>query len=263
MKAEVYYFTGTGNSLAVARDIAREIEGEIISIPWAINQGVVKINTEVAVIVFPVYMWGPPPIVERFIKRIENLKDKSIYAIVTYGGMPGATVNILGKTLESCGGKLAAGFTAHMPGNYTPMYGAIAAEKQQKMFTNWHEKAKIIADYIKSKRQGKKENSNVLANLIFSRLIYNLSVKHLPEMDKEFRADEKCDNCGICQKVCPVANIEMNNGSLIWKGRCEQCLACLQWCPREAIQYGKKTATRKRYHHPDITISDILNSAKK
>jgi ferredoxin len=263
MKATVYYFSGTGNSLAVAKDIAREIEGKLVSIPAAISEGIVKTDTKTIVMVFPVYIWGIPLIIERFIKTIENLKDKYIYAIVTYGGMPGATINILEKTLERYGGKLAAGFAVCMPGNYTPMYGAIAEEKQKKMFDNWSKRLKNIAEYINNYKQGKKENSNILANLIFSSLIYNLSAKHIPEEAKNFWVDEKCNKCGICQKVCPVSNIDMSDGNLRWNGNCEQCFACLQWCPQQAIQYGKKTSVRKRYHHPDIDISDILNQAKK
>ncbi|HYH02137.1 MAG TPA: EFR1 family ferrodoxin [Bacillota bacterium] len=263
MKAEVYYFTGTGNSLVVAKDIAREIEGELISIPNALSQGTVKMTTKVAVIVFPVYMWGIPLIIEKFIKSIENLKDKCVYAIVTYGGMPGATINIFEKTLENCGGKLAAGFAVRMPGNYTPLYGAILEEKQKKMFDDWNKKLKFITEYINTNKQGKKENNNILVNLIFSSLIYNLSAKHIPEMDKDFWVDEKCNKCGICQKVCPVSNIDLNNGNPTWRGNCEQCMACLQWCPQSAIQYGKKTATRKRYHHPNVEISDILNQANQ
>lgn len=263
METEVYYFTGTGNSLAVAKDIAKEIEGELISIPYVVNKDAIKVNAKTVVMVFPVYMWGIPLIIERFAKKIENLKDKSIYAIVTYGGMPGATINILAKTLARYGGKLSAGFIARMPGNYTPMYGAIAEEKQKKMFDNWGKKIRIIADYIKANKQGKKENSNILVNLIFSSLIYNLSAKHIPEMDKDFWVDEKCNQCGICQKVCPVSNIEMKDEKPIWNCKCEQCLACLQWCPQKAIQYGKNTLTRKRYHHPRIDLTEILNQAKK
>jgi MinD superfamily P-loop ATPase len=35
-------------------------------------------------------------------------------------------------------------------------------------------------------------------------------------------------------------------------------MACLQWCPVEAIQYGKKTIGRKRYHHPSIAVADMF-----
>ena len=60
MKADVYYFTGTGNSLVVARDIAQEIEGELISIPSVLGKGSISTHAKVIVIVFPVYMWGTP-----------------------------------------------------------------------------------------------------------------------------------------------------------------------------------------------------------
>ena len=260
MKADIYYFTGTGNSLVVAKDIAKEIDGELISIPSVMDKSNIKTDAKVIGIVFPVYIWGIPLIVERFIKKIENINDKYIYAIATYGGMAGAAINLLEKVIESCGGKLRAGFKVHMPGNYTPMYGAIAEKKQRKMFNDWNKKVKIIAEYIKFNKQGKKENNNRLVNFIFSGIIYNSSAKYIPKMDKQFWTDEKCNKCGICQKVCPVNNIDITDGKPCWKGNCEQCFACLQWCPQKAIQYGKNTSARKRYHHPDVNISDIIKS---
>jgi ferredoxin/flavodoxin len=259
MKAEIYYFTGTGNSLVVARDIAGQIEGELIAIPSVIDQGTIQTNTKVIGIVFPVYMWGIPLIVKRFVKKVGNLQGQYIFAIATYGGMPGATINMLDKVIKKCGGKLAAGFTVRMPGNYTPMYGAIDEAKQQQMFGDWHQKMPTIAEYIKTNRQGAKENGKMFTNVIFSGIIYKLSTPYIPKMDKQFRSDEKCNQCGICQKVCPVNNIELTSGKPRWKGRCEQCFACLQWCPETAIQYGKNTTGRKRYHHPEVKISDMIN----
>jgi formate hydrogenlyase subunit 6/NADH:ubiquinone oxidoreductase subunit I len=34
-------------------------------------------------------------------------------------------------------------------------------------------------------------------------------------------------------------------------------MACIQWCPTEAIQYGAKTANRKRYRHPGVAAKDL------
>jgi MinD superfamily P-loop ATPase len=79
-------------------------------------------------------------------------------------------------------------------------------------------------------------------------------------MDKSFFADEKCTACGICAKLCPSINIAITDGRPAWQHRCEQCFACLQWCPEEAIQYGKNTKNKKRYHHPEISLKDILAS---
>jgi MinD superfamily P-loop ATPase len=77
-------------------------------------------------------------------------------------------------------------------------------------------------------------------------------------MDSKFEVDEKCNTCGICARVCPSNNIAMQKGRPVWNKKCDQCLACIQWCPKEAIQCGKKTAGYKRYHHPSITVGDIM-----
>jgi len=49
----------------------------------------------------------------------------------------------------------------------------------------------------------------------------------------------------------------------MWQHHCEKCFACLQWCPQEAIQFGSKTSGRKRYHHPDVKLADMVRSSSK
>ena len=93
--------------------------------------------------------------------------------------------------------------------------------------------------------------------------IYRFSYSSVSCMDKSFWADEKCTGCGICEKICPAQNISLMDGKPQWQHRCEQCFACLQWCPEEAIQYGKGTAKKKRYHHPEITLKDMLACVPK
>jgi flavodoxin len=51
MSTELYYFTGTGNSLAVARDIARKTDGRLISIPSLMDQESVESDADVLGIV--------------------------------------------------------------------------------------------------------------------------------------------------------------------------------------------------------------------
>jgi len=71
----------------------------------------------------------------------------------------------------------------------------------------------------------------------FGRTSYFLqSIRSLFDLStngQEFWADDKCNGCGICSKVCPAANIETTNEKPAWRHRCEQCLACLQWCHKK------------------------------
>jgi len=41
--------------------------------------------------------------------------------------------------------------------------------------------------------------------------------------------------------------------------QCEQCYGCLEWCPQEAIQYGKNAKKYPLYHQPEIQLKDVLN----
>lgn len=245
----IYYFTGTGNSLVVARDIAEKLGGtELIPIAKAIK-GSPSVGAERIGIIFPVYIWGYPLIVGEFIKKLKLAKDKYVFAVDTCGGWPGATLLLIQNLIEKQGGILSAGFSVLMPGNYTPMYGAKPEDKQKKLFEKEKNKILKIVDIVKNKAKARIERNSFLVNALFTGLFFNMSKNHVHQMDKNFFSDEKCNSCGICEKVCPVSNIKMINKKPIWQHNCEQCLSCLQWCPEEAIQFGKSTAKRKRYHH--------------
>ena len=75
--------------------------------------------------------------------------------------------------------------------------------------------------------------------------------------DKRYGTNENCTGCGICARACPVGNIELKDGRPVWLGRCENCLACYDWCPQHAIEGGVASAgyyyTNPRIHIKDIT----------
>ena len=66
--------------------------------------------------------------------------------------------------------------------------------------------------------------------------------------DKGYTVTDSCIGCGKCEKLCPLNNISMENGRPVWQGNCTQCMACICRCPAEAIEYGRKTRGKRRYH---------------
>ena len=38
---------------------------------------------------------------------------------------------------------------------------------------------------------------------------------------------------------------------------CIQCLSCLQFCPREAINMGGPTEKRERWHNPNVGALEL------
>jgi len=276
MITEIYYFSGTGNSLVVARDIAGKINGKLISIPSVMDKDSITTDADVVGIVFPVYhavFNGMPLIIGRFIRKMENIDSKYIFAVCTCMGWSRVTINKVGEIIKTRGGQLSAGFTVKMPDNSNPT----TIEERQKLFNNWKKKLEIIYHYVNARKKGKYENTvlyNIIVALFMSRLqkttirvlntLSNTSglpfEQLLPLTDRSFVADEMCNGCGICARVCPVRNIEMVDKKPVWQNRCESCLACINWCPKEAI-HGGIISTNKmstRYHHPDVKVSDML-----
>jgi Pyruvate/2-oxoacid:ferredoxin oxidoreductase delta subunit len=209
-------------------------------------------------LVFPVYMWGLPLIVVDFIKNMPFQKSQYIFAVTNCGGSPGSTLVRAGRFFKKRGLTLAAGFSVRMPNNYIPLSGAVSPKKQERMFRAAEEKVKSIAECIKAQQPRSLEQSFFLFNWFVRNILYRVSSPHIPKLDQAFKATEACTGCGICQKVCPVQNIALVEKKPVWQHHCQQCFACLQWCPEEAVEYGKITKGRKRYHHPQINVQDII-----
>lgn len=258
MKTILYYFSGTGNSLQTARDIAAKLgDTQLVAIRKPFQQRY-EVSADRTGIVFPVYMWGLPIIVREFAERLASAPDKYVFAVTTYGGFPAGTLVTLSKLLQSKGIRLSAGFGVQMPGNYTPMYGAQSEKSQQKSFTAAARKIALIAEKVRKGETSKIEKNSWIVNALFSGLFYSGGSRKIRAADKKFILQDTCTKCGICARVCPVENIKLVEGRPTWLHHCEHCLACLQWCPVEAIQYGKKTIGRKRYRHPRVTVSDMF-----
>jgi len=62
------------------------------------------------------------------------------------------------------------------------------------------------------------------------------------------------DACGQCVKNCPMNNIALENGKPIWGNQCTHCMACICYCPTEAIEYGKKSIGKTRYHFEQLKM---------
>jgi ferredoxin/flavodoxin len=284
MSTEIYYFSGTGNSLVVARDIAQKLKGELISIHSVMDTEMITTDADVIGIVFPIYYLGTvniPLIVQRFVMKLDEISTKYIFAVCTYGGGSGSTLTILDEMIKSRGGRLAAGFGVQMPQNAFRK----PFENKTKLYNNWNEKKlPFIYEKVKVKKKGRFDTDGLFIGLIvtiiekmmkidFLKPIFLKSMKNtahlrensnftfdeiVPFMDRSYSTDENCTGCGTCSKVCPVNNIKMADDRPVWQHHCENCLACIKWCPQKAIHgYGELP---KGYHHPDVKVSDMLRN---
>ncbi|TFG15650.1 MAG: 4Fe-4S ferredoxin [Promethearchaeota archaeon] len=257
MDTSIYFFSGTGNSLKVAKELGSILNDcEIISMTKALQQNNLNTKAEQIGFIFPLYFLGAPSIVIDFMKKIKLENPKYLFAVITsHGGGAGAAIYQLNKLLKFNSTKLHAGFSIEMPGNYIPMYDIVSEEKQKLVFEKADEKIKEIAEIIIQNQGNRKRQIFQFIGAFINKLY----TRNVNKSDKNFIVNDKCNSCEICEKVCPVKNIQIIDGKPQWQHKCQRCLACIHFCPTEAIQYGKKTLKRNRYHHPDIKINEIIN----
>jgi len=271
MTSEIYYFSGTGNSFKVAKDISYKLNAKLLPIIPFIEKETVNSKAEVIGVVFPIYDFKAPDIINDFIKKLSTPNSTYFFAVCTYGVMPLKTMKRLEKVFISQRKKLSGGFTVKMPHNGLG-YNRIPIDKQKKMFNNWKIKCENIFDYVKSRRKGKIEKSNVIDIIILIWIFIKLLPKVLPMLKQAlfkgwdslgFYADENCNTCKICEKVCPMDNVKIIEEKPNWGDKCLSCFACLQWCPKQSIQIANLTKKMERYHHPDVKLKDIIKQKQE
>lgn len=258
----VIYFSGTGNSLYTAQRIASETDANLLSMASLVRKNTYKIDSDTVILVFPVFIWQPPTLVMDFIRKMQMKPHSSLYALCTYGGMLSRSLKVLEKTARESGLPYKGGFAVNLPGNAQTTYDVFPKEKQEKMFSNAEDAFPEIADAIKSKRATKSKTNLGIFGYLFTYSLAPKMIAGIHEADKGFYRTDACTNCGICEKVCPVHNLSIENGVFNYSHRCELCLACMQWCPEKALQMGKKSEGFGRYHHPKIAQKDMLKQAE-
>ena len=239
----IFYFSGTGNSLHVAKVIASAQKQKLASV--AVEYGNLEkveytfIKGEMLGFIFPVYAWAPPKMVIEFIKKM-NIKGETPYtfSISTCGGTEGNTTHLVKKALAEKGLKLDSAFTLKMPSNYIIGMDATSPEKEREILQAAEKRiAEInesLAQRLSAEYQLIKGDKPVIKTALVAPLFNTFALS-----TKQFYVTDACTRCKLCEKVCPVHTITVNEKPS-WGKNCTQCLACLNRCPAHAIQYGEK-----------------------
>lgn len=267
-KAEIYYFSGTGNSLAVARDVARQLNAEVIPVAPLVERESIDSGADIIGFVFPIYDFKPPRVVDSFISRLANIDTKYLFGICTYGIAPSQSLKHFDKTIRSVGGRLSGGFAVGMPFNGIGC-GMVTKDQHARLFANWRAKSVEVCEYVSGGRQGRIDSSSLLYGLRQPGLIrmapsiMRFLVHALFKGVHSFAlvTDEHCTGCGTCERICPMNNVKIVGHKPAWSNRCVSCLACYHWCPNNAISLGGVDLNIASYHHPDVIISDMLRPA--
>ena len=255
MKRVIYYFSGTGNSLEIANLLAARLDAETVGIA-SLREGSVDCGGRAAGIVFPVYMYRPPRLVADFLKRLSGAGY--LFVVAVNGGDAGNAMRIAERLLQQSGNQVNASFSVRMPDNYIPFGGPPPEKEQSEMFANAQTKVDGIVRVVESADAHREKAPSWFKTRVYPEIWYALGYWAIPFSDKGYWVNDRCNGCGVCERVCPVGNISMTDGKPVWNQKCEQCMACIQWCKETAVELGKKSQGVVRYTNPRVTRKQIV-----
>ena len=259
----VLYFTGTGNSRHIAERIAHALNDTLISLNDRIKSGDITslaVNGRL-VLVMPTYAWRIPRIVRDHLLRTELRGARETWFVMDCGSEIGNAAKYNRALCREKGLVYMGTAQIVMPENFIAMFNAPTVEEARRIVA----KAEPFIDRaIAAIRAGhmfsppRKKLYDRIASSAVNPVFYPLFVKANP-----FTASDVCIGCGKCEKLCPLNNITLQNARPVWGTNCTQCMACICYCPTRAIEYGKKSVGKPRYHFEELYNSFTLQRFSK
>ncbi|MDF2504110.1 EFR1 family ferrodoxin [Clostridium sp.] len=266
MKTQIFYFSGTGNSLYIAKELAKEISNTTLQpIISVLSMDKIVIEAEKIGFVFPIHAFSIPEPVKQFLKRVNIKTNSYIFAVATRGGSPCRVFKEIDKILEKKDKKLDAQFFINMPNNYLPIFEVAPQEEILKLQGETKDRIGFIKDIIINNKESKEKDSHgsfIEENILFPVLTQVFHKTGYFNTQNKFYSDDKCTSCKICSEICLSGKIKMKDGKPKWDKniQCTYCFACIHYCPVKAIQIkNTKTNVRGRYHHEGIDGGDIAS----
>lgn len=251
----IFYFSATGNSRHAAAKIAERNGDRLISIAKAMKTGELTFQAgagEDIGIVTPVYFWGIPDIVHRFLKTVKlsgHGTDRYVYCVLTYGTVTGgASSMIMSDLKENFGLTISAVFAVQTVDTYLPMFSVVDENKNQKVLQKAETELAEVAEKVADRTVGDYNYDRGAWALLWpaAQLVYD----HVRKT-KKFAVSDACISCGLCMRQCPDSVITLKEGKPVWtKERCSLCLGCVHRCPKNAICFGGKTQGKGQYQNP-------------
>ncbi len=241
----IYYFSGSGNTLLIARKIKEAFENQkyFVALRKISISGAVELEDDCHLgIVVPVAVQSTFPIVWDFIERLPEGNMRQVFLADTMEIFSGGIVGPMKKSLEAKGYRCIGAYEFKMAtsmqtsdkkaeiGQEKNKTALIKAEKYVHSLIDGSAKWKripILSDVMRSISKGRS---------IWTKTSENIGIDH-----------DRCIKCRLCEKLCPVNAIQLTDQHMkIQHKQCISCMRCVNYCPQNAFTLGKKDVIQKK-----------------
>lgn len=274
-KTELYFFSGTGNTLLLAKELEKRIP-EIVLHPIAAyrTEETVTSSADSVGFCFPNHGGQLPAAMKSCIERMKIPADAYVFALVSSGGTDCGAFDTIEQLLHKTDCILSGRFLVQFP-SFNPKTDDKAALPNDKDISsflhNLPGKMETIAAAVVNSHRAScidepKYRLPPFIQTVVAPLVLRIVEKHKSFLDDYFYTDSTCTGCGLCETVCQTERIHMHEQKPVWKPKhdCYCCHACMAFCPCGSIQVrnklrwaGSKTTENPRFKPPFATAGEI------
>lgn len=234
-RLDLYWFSGTGNTLLVAQAMAEVFaeEGWEVCLHAMADTDPTSVQPRGWVgLAFPVACQTTYPLVWRFCQRLAPGQGTPIFMVDTMAGYSGAVVGPLRGVVLKRGYRPLGAREIIMPSNVYPL--RLPAERNRRLRERGIAKARAYAHDLLAGRTHW-GHIHILPDLFRAMMGSRTMWRWVAWTDRLLQVDrERCTRCGLCAALCPVDNIRLAPWPE-YQGHCEQCMRCLSYCPEAAL----------------------------
>ena len=244
----IFCFSGTGNSRYIAKRIAGATSEEILDLNQKIKtQDVSPLRTgQNVIVVVPTYAWRIPRMVSEWLVQTELTDAERIWFVMDCGDGIGNAAEYNRRLAEQKHLHYMGTAQIVMPENYIAMFRVPTVDEAKRIVQKAEPSVEEVLTQIRAEQAfaapKRKCGDRFLSGLV-NRVFYRFCIR-----SSAFYGKDTCIGCGLCVEKCSRNNVRLKDGKPVWGKECTHCMACICYCPTEAIEYGKKSEGKPRYY---------------
>lgn len=233
------YFSGTGNTLKIAREYEKSLVDSGCSVELCNMEKTKTLpdgDYDFFGFFYPVWAFNPPKTVYDFVKAIKKRETRVKAFIAKSSGEPVRLIDASSAKLKKMLNK--KGFDVFCEYGYVMPYNIIFRHSDAAAYRMWNAAQKIIPLDCRDILGGVARHPK---RVPFGRMI--TAVMRIQQWGgrfngKRYKTTEDCIMCGKCMDNCPVGNISVKDGKIEFGKNCLMCMRCSFYCPKNAIKIG-------------------------